>query len=408
MDNTTVPHQSAEIVDQALTPVAESGEQIVSLSADALKLYDAQTQAEILRVADQVDPMQLDKIMAFGSIPLTRSFEFASKILKALEGTSVDQEVVKEVAALSKQANKSQEDLNVAIKEPTLLQRLMMSIFTSLKEKRVNDAKVAAVSCYRVLTQLKESCNTWHNMLKENYALISQAMEDLVENGVLLEKYIVAGRIAEARIEGELEQKRLICAETGLTDDKAEFEAAQEGFDAFKLVLLNLEKSRAAYGINFGQLRLERETNKKLQLAVIFQKTNSMTTAGQQILAAVFNAQNRQIQESQKSITALNDELLQKVSSGAVLTAQEAEKLLLNSVYSIEVGLAAAKTVIDGCRAIEKAGEDRNVHISQELDKLKVLVDELAPFITSMQEESSSGNNGANSTPSASGNGMQF
>lgn len=409
MDTTTVNTNPTEIVDQAITPIVDPPVDLVPLTPDALQHYDAATQAEIMGVASQIDPLKLDKIMAYGSLPLVRSFEFAGKILKAIEGTSVDQEVVKQVAELSKQANKNQSDLNVAIQEPNLLQRFLMNIFTSLKEKRDHDTKVTAISCYRLLTQLKSSCEVWHDMLKENYNLISEAIEDVVTNGILLEKYIVAGRIAEQRIEGEIEERRLLCEQTGFTDDKAMYEAAKEGFEAFKLVLLNLEKSRAAYGINFGQLRLERDTNKKLQLAVMFQKTNSMATAGQQIVAAVFNAQNRQIQEGQRSITALNDELLQQVSSGAVLTAQEAEKLLLNSVYSIEVGLAAAKTVIEGCQAIEKAGVDRNLHIAQELDKLQVLVDELAPFIHSIQE-GDTGDPNTKTTPStsASGKSMTF
>lgn len=410
MDTTTV--NPSEVLEQAVTPVAETPTELSPLTPASIQHYDTATQAEIMNVANQIDPLKLDKIMAYGSLPLIRSFEFAGTILKAIEGTSVDQEVVKQVAELSKQANKNQSELNVAIQEPNFLQRFLMNIFTSMKEKRDHDTKVTAISCYRLLTQLRESCEVWHDMLKDNYDLITQALEDVVTNGVLLEKYIIAGRIAEQRIEGELEQRRLLCEQTGLTDDKAMYEAAQEGFDAFKLVLLNLEKSRAAYGINFGQLKLERDTNKKLQLAVMFQKTNSMTTAGQQIVAAVFNAQNRQIQEGQRSITALNDELFQKVSTGAVLTAQETEKLLLNSVYSIEVGLAAAKTVIEGCQAIEKAGLDRNLHIAQELDKLQVLVDELAPFIHSIQEGDTGAPTNNNSSPKTSSastnNSMKF
>lgn len=407
--NTTpaVPTQ-ANVLPQDIVPVAQTPSAPVALTTESLKHFDEQTQAAILKLADQIDPLQIDKIMAYGSVPLLRSFEFAGKILKSVEGTSVDQEVVKEVVELSKLANKNQKDLNVAIEEPGLIQKLLMNIFSSIREKKEADTKFKAVTCYRLLTQLRASCETWHQLLRDNYTLISQAMEDTMINGLELEQYIVAGRIAEARIEGELEQRKLLCETSGLIIDKAEYEASKEGFEAFKLVLLNLEKSRAAYGINMGQLRMERDTNKKLQMAVITQKNNSMALAGQQIMTAVLNAQNRQILEGQKSITALNDELFKKVSSGVALTAEESEKLLLNGIYSIEAGLAAAKTVVDGCNAIVKANADREANISQELSKLQVLVDELTPFISSMREDAEVKQSQTGSNAAASNGNMTF
>lgn len=386
MDNTNVTPVIQQETSTAATPAPAQKSVIAPICAEDIQRYDAATQAEIMRVADQVDPLQLDKIKAFGSIPLERSFDFAMEFMKTIEGTTVDRTVADEIAKLSEQASKKQNELSVAIAEPNPFQRFLMNIFTSLKDKRNDDAKVIALSCYKILLKLKENCKNWEEILQDNYCIISDAIKDVVTNGSLIERYLVAGRIAEKRIEGEIEQKREAYEQGGLMDNHELYEASKEGFAAFRLSLLNLEKSRESYLLHLGQLRVQRETNKKLQLAINFQATNSMTTAAQQIMASVLTAQNREILEGQRSITSLNDELITKVSAGLLPTEQEAEKLLLNSVYSIEIGLAAAKTVVQCCKAMDEFDDKQSGHISEEFAKLQTLVQELAPIIGALPE----------------------
>lgn len=388
MDTTTAFPNTAEDLTQQIINAPRASLDLAVISTESLKHFTPQAQAEIMKIANQIDPLQIDKILAYGSIPLLRTYESAGQILKAAEGTSVDQDVVKQVVELSKLVNKGQEDLNVALQEPNIFERLIMNIFSSVKEKHDTETKIKAISCYKLLTQLRDSCEAWHAMLQENYILISQSIQDDMQNGIELEKYLVAGHIAKQRIEADIEQKRLISEQTGLITDKISYDTHKKGLDAFKVVLLNLEKSRAAYGISIGQLAAQKSTNENLQISVITQKNNSMALASQQLRNAILEAANRRVAEGQKSITTLNSELMKKVATNTVLTAEESEKVLLNGVYSIEAALTAAKTVVDGCNAIKQARADRDQNIAQEMDKLKALVDEISPFITSMRESS--------------------
>ena len=112
-----------------------------------------------------------------------------------------------------------------------------------------------------------------------------------------------------------------------------------------------------------------------------------MALASQQLRNAVLNAKTKIAIEGQKSLSALNSELMKKVSENTVLTAEESEKILLNGVYSVEAALEAAKTVIEGCDLIKKAREERSAGIAQELGKLETLLTDIAPFVTRLKSE---------------------
>ena len=177
MDSTNVtPDIQNEVLVEQTVPIAQGNAELAVLTADSIQRFDPQVQAQIMRVANDIDPMQLDKILAYGSIPLIRTYESAGQILKAAEGTSVDQDVIDQVVELAKLANKGQEDVNISLKEPNWMEKILMNIFTSIKEKRNDDTQVKAVTCYRLLTQLKEKCEVWHTMLQENWRLICQSI----------------------------------------------------------------------------------------------------------------------------------------------------------------------------------------------------------------------------------------
>lgn len=408
MDTRTVTPATQDVLAQEVTPVVQDSTELVEITADSLHRFEPEVQAQILKLADQIDPLQLDKILAYGSIPLLRTYESAGQVLKAAEGTSVDQEVVRQVVELSKQVNKGQDDLNVALQEPNWLQRTLMSIFTSLKEKHTEDTKVKAITCYRILTQLRDKCEVWHSMLQDNWRLIYQSIEDDTRSGVELEQYLVAGLIAMERLEADVGQRKLLADQSGLISDKRDYDNHKKGVDAFKVVLLNLKKSLTAYGISIGQLSAQKSTNENLQIAVSTQKTNSMTLASQQLRNSILETQNRIVMEGQRSITTLNSELMKKVATNTVLTAEESEKVLLSGVYTIEAALEAAKTVVDGCEAIRKAREERAENVAQEMDKLQELVEQISPFIANMRKGANSASTASGAAPAPTSKGLTF
>ncbi len=385
--------------------------ELVPLTTSSLRYFNEEEQKEILSVASQINALEIEKIMSYGQIPLLRSFEEAGKLLKDDEGSSADQEVIKEVIELSKQANQNYDDFNLVLKEPNFLQKLLLKISSSAKGKHNKEVSVKAISNYKLLEQLSESCEKWIEMLQDGFTQIHSSAQQDKTNCEELEKYIVAGRIAEERIQSEVEAAKQQYELTGLMADKENFDNLKEGLETFQVVLLNLEKSRAAFGISIGQLYLQSKTNKNVQIAVRTQKANSMALAAQQLRNAVLNAKNKIALEGQKSISSLNNELMKKISENSVLTAEESERVLLNGVYSVEAALEAAKTVIDGCELIKKAREERNAGIVQELDKLKTLLSEIEPFVTRLQENASeptSTNTKTSSGTTAPKSGLKF
>lgn len=373
---------------------------LVPLTASALQYFEPEKQKEIMAVAQAVDVLQIEKVMSFGQIPLLRSFEQAGKILKAEEGSSVDQEVIRQVVELSKQANESYDDFNLELREPGLVQKIYMKLVASAKDKRTNEVKVKALTNYKLLQQLATSCDEWIAMLEQGYRQIVSSAKDDENNSIELEEYIVAGRVAEERIAGEVAAAKERYDASGLREDKRDYENLDKGLSIFRTVLLNLEKSRAAFDISKTQLTLQAKANENIQVAVRSQRANSMALAAQQLRNAVLDAKNRQALEGQKSITRLNDELMKKVATNSVLTAEESEKILLSGVYTVEAALIAARTVIDGCEEIKKARSERNVAITSEMEKLKNLFDELTPFVDDIKEiTEKNGNESKKTTP---------
>ena len=396
-----------EILPQDENKPAVPSKELAPLSTTSLSSFPADVQREIVALSEQINVTEIENVMSYGSIPLLRSFEQAGKILQDEAGSSADQMVIREVVELSKQANDSYEDFNLVLKEPNFLQKIFMKVSKGAKDKHDADVKYKAITNYKLLEQLMKSCDTWVEMLKDGWTKIhTSAMQDKLSCEEL-EKYIVAGRIAEQRIAAEVEQARLDYELSGLIADKEKYDNLKDGYETLQVVLLNLEKSRAAFVISIGQLFLQAKANKNTQIAVRTQRSHSMALASQQLRNAVLNAKTKIAIEGQKSLSALNSELMKKVSENTVLTAEESEKILLNGVYSVEAALEAAKTVIEGCDLIKKAREERAAGIAQELSKLESLLTEIAPFVTRLKSEGETKEALPNSSSNVSG-GLKF
>ena len=391
-----IPVTQATVVDVE-TQVAQT--QTRPLSSASLQYYDEVTQKGIIRIAGEIDVTQPEKIMAFGSIPIKHSFEISGRLLEQAQGSDADQEVAEMVAELSRQAKDS---YNLVIEEPNFLQKLAHKITFGLKSKDKN-VRVKAISCFKILEKYIESCDEWIERLQKTHNDILLSVDNYEKDCYELEQYIVAGHIATERIEGEVEVAKQVWEQTGVVTTKRKYDMLSGGLDMFRVVLLNLEKSRAAYGISLGQLSLQLKANRNIQLAIRSQKHNSSALAAQQLTNAYFNAVNKEALEGQKAITQLNDRIMDVVATSSKITAEESERILTNGVYTVEAALKAAQTVIDGCNSIKKIREERVVEISTQIGKLKTLVDELAPYVEKISDESEKDNSGTAQTSSSSG-----
>lgn len=396
--------EAVVVEDDAVVTQNEENSELAPLSSSSLAHYDEETQREILRIANEIDVTQFEKIMAYGSIPIVRSFESAGRILQEAQGTSADQEVVKMVTELAKQAKDS---YNLVIEEPNFLQKFIMKITTGLKSES-KEVKVRAISCFKILEQYIKSCDMWIETLRKAHDDMMLSAHGEKNDCYELEQYIVAGYIAMERIAGEVEEARKDWEETGIIETKDRYDMLSEGMDIFQVVLLNLEKSRGAYGLSLGQLALQVKANRNIQIAIRTQKMNSSSLAAQQLRNAYFDAVNREALEGQKAITQLNNELMKKVAEGSKLTAEESERILVSGVYTVESALIAAQTVIDGCKSIKKIREERVGEISAQMDKLKVLVDELAPYVEGLKKDAESSTASTPNDSSSSKSGLVF
>ena len=392
----------AEVVDMPAQAEETTEKALVELKASSLQHFPEETQQAIIALADSIDVTQIEKIMSYGHIPLLNAFEKCGDLLKGKRGSAADIEVINLVKELSKQAKESYDDYTLELKEPNFFQKFILNIFSKVKGSS-DEASVKAVSCYKLLEQLRDSSEEWIKMLENGYAEIMEAALGDKDDAMELEQYIVAGRIAEERIANELVTLQTKYETTGLIEDKDKYETVSEGLDIFRIVLYNLEKSRGTFALSLAQLKHELKTNRNVQIAVRSQRANSMAVAAQQIRNALFDYENRLALEGQKSLTRLNDELMKKVAANVVLTAEESEQILASGVYTVEAALIAAKTVIDGCARIEKAREERKATMATELTKLQGVLEELTPFVDDVKEMVENNGTNSNSKPKTKG-----
>ena len=384
-----VEAEFVEVVEEAVAePVIITEEEnggVVPLTSASLTQFKEEEREAIVALANAIDVTDFSKVASYASVPLEKTFRDASAIIKDFSGTSTDHEVVEMVRKLSEQASKSQEDFNLVISKPSFVEGLLMKISSKMKEKNDADVKYKAISCYKLLEQLRDSCETWIQNLEENRGKIIESAYSDRDVCYELEEYIVAGHVALERLESELVTLENKWKESGLIEDKLAYENYKRGLDNFKLKLTYLEKSRAAGILSIGQLGLQVRANESIQLAVRSQKDHSMALAVQQIRNALTDKRNREALEGQKSITKLNDELLKKVSEGVALTSKEAEEILINGVYSVEAAVQAVQTVKTACADIIKVREQLVPKIEQEMEKVKKLVEEISPVVSEIK-----------------------
>ena len=240
----------------------------------------------------------------------------------------------------------------------------------------------SAVTNYQLLTELKKSCESWIEMLVEAMSEISVSGKNDVEQAILLEKYIVAGKIAEKRIREEISEIQKNAQETGLQKYEQEYTIVKEGYDIFEITMANLEKSRVMYRLSIGQLALIKKSNRNVQIAIRTQVNNSMALMAQQLRNAVLNAKTKEVLEGQKAMTRLNDELIKDISTSIGMTAEDTEKILYTTFYNTDAAKKAVETVINSCNEIQKVAEEMLPKMKAETEEINKLIEQLEPAIT--------------------------
>lgn len=373
----------------------------------ALSCYTDAERAEIIALSDAIDVMKIENVMNYGNSVLKKTFDSCGEFLKSEKGSSADQAVIAEVIELSKQASESYDDFNLVLQEPGFFQRMLLKLTTAKRNPRTQKIQNSAITSYKLLSELQSSCDSWLDMLKNAYGEIECSAINDAGTLRLLEKYIIAGKMAESRVEGELAQVQEKYQETGLQQYSQDYNALNEGYKIFQITMANLEKSRVMYHLSIGQLALIKKSNTNVQISIHTQMDNSMALIGQQLRNAVLNAKTREVLEGQKAITRLNDELIKDVSRKIGTTAEETERIIYAGFYNVEAAKEAVTTVINSCQAIQRTASEMLPKMKGEMAEIDQLLKELEPCINEVETLKLGGGNTptgvAPTTPSTSG-----
>lgn len=353
--------------------------------AKALASYTEQEQKEIMELASAIDVRKTDNVMSYGSVPSKAIFEQCGAFLKDERGTKADQEVISQVIALSKKASDSYDDFNLVLKEPNLLQKFFLNLMSGGKNNRTQRIQNSAITNYRLLAEFKTSCDSWLIMLKNAMGEIEYSAMSDADNIALLEKYIIAGKIAEQRITQELEEIQANYQETGLQKYVQEHEILTEGFRIFTNTMNILESSRIMYHLSLGQTAIIKRGNTDVQMTIHTQVNHVMAVIGQQLRNAVLDAKTKEVLEGQTAIARFSDELIKEVSVNVGLTTEQAEKLLYTSFYSTEAAKEAVTAVINSCAAIKKVASEMLPKMKADMSQLNDLIKQLEPAIGSIE-----------------------
>lgn len=366
--------------------VPEVANEVIPLNCQtALASYSDAEQREIIALAGSIDVTKIENVMNYGATPLKMTFDQCGKFLKDERGSQADQEVIAQVIELSKKASESYDDFNLVLEEPNFFQKLFLKMSKSGKNSHTQKIQNSAITSYKLLVELKASCDSWLSMLKKAMGEIEYSAMSDVDTIGLLEKYIIAGNIAEERIANELKELQTKHEETGLQQYAYSYEKLKEGYDTFLITMSNLEKSRVMYHLSLGQLSLIKRSNRNVQISIHTQVDNSMALIGQQLRNAVLNAKTREVLEGQKAIARLNDELIKHISQTVGITAEDTEKLVYSGFYNVEAAKEAVTTVINSCNAIKKTATEMLPKMKADMTQLNDLIKQLEPCVASVE-----------------------
>lgn len=371
-------------VDNAAMQSAQANVAPLNYEA-ALSCYTEAERAEIVALSDAIDVRKIENVMNYGNSVLKKTFDNCGDFLKSEKGSSADQAVIAEVIELSKKASESYDDFNLVLQEPGFLQKFLLKLTTARKNPRTQKIQNSAVTSYKLLSELQASCDSWLDMLKNAYGEIECSAINDVETLGLLEKYIIAGKMAEDRVKGELALVQQKYQETGLQQYSQDYNTLNEGYKIFQITMANLEKSRVMYHLSIGQLALIKKSNTNVQISIHTQMDNSMALIGQQLRNAVLDAKTREVLEGQKAITRLNDELIKDVSKKIGTTAEETERIIYAGFYNVEAAKEAVTTVINSCQAIQKTASEMLPKMKGEMAEIDQLLKELEPCVNEVE-----------------------
>ncbi len=347
----------------------------------AYNTFSEEDKQRIQNLANSIKLTDHDKVMNYGAGPLLKTFEECQELLKSRRGSYAEQNVIKEVIELSKNITQSSDEFNSLLKEPNVVQKTFMKIFYGNKRSKKLTAQVLTI--YDMIANLKDSYSKWLEDLETAMEEIKYVAISDVNSLAILNKYIIAGKIADKRLQEELAEAKQKYEETGIFS--LEYKEMQEGYERFNRRMGDLEDGRVMYHLSIAEVMLIGKANKNTQEVINKQSNLILSILSMQLRNALLNEMVKEVVEGHKAVTKLSGEIVKRISKNVGATAEATERMLYQAIIDPNIVKESIESVLKSFEAINNVPKEMEPKLKAAREQNNELIKKLQPIVTSTE-----------------------
>lgn len=355
--------------DDAQTKVSQNVS-LAELTPQSILSFDPSVQASIQALADTIDVTEMDKVNSYAEAPMQKGISDLMTFLEKMKGTEEDKQSVKFIAELSEKVNTEINDIKIIPKEMGFFEKLLARLKGDPQEnvlKKIN-------SCITLINKLAEHMANEIALVSERQDDAARIIDTNVEVVEKLEQYLVAGYIADERIQSSLDS--MGSSGTLMIREQVEMQKTKDGLDLFRINLSNLEKTRYATYLAILQTMGNKSALEKLEnnfkstmrnLLLIFAQQSANTLLGYTVKNAI---------DSHNNITKLNTAMMESNATSLKKNYEDVAKLITAGVADVEKMRKCAEVILDGAK---KHNEILSEYVDHLDEHRKEMADALEP-----------------------------
>lgn len=355
--------------DDAQTKVSQNVS-LAELTPQSILSFDPSVQASIQALADTIDVTEMDKVNSYAEAPMQKGISDLMTFLEKMKGTEEDKQSVKFIAELSEKVNTEINDIKIIPKEMGFFEKLLARLKGDPQEnvlKKIN-------SCITLINKLAEHMANEIALVSERQDDAARIIDTNVEVVEKLEQYLVAGYIADERIQSSLDS--MGSSGTLMIREQVEMQKTKDGLDLFRINLSNLEKTRYATYLAILQTMGNKSALEKLEnnfkstmrnLLLIFAQQSANTILGYTVKNAI---------DSHNNITKLNTAMMESNATSLKKNYEDVAKLITAGVADVEKMRKCAEVILDGAK---KHNEILSEYVDHLDEHRKEMADALEP-----------------------------
>lgn len=341
---------------------------------DRIDEFSPEDQAEILKLADSIDPSQKDKLLHFGDNIMQLIKKDAQADIQDNSALVSHQDVAESLKEMSNDVEGVQKkfDIIVANQQPSKIQRFAMII---TRKDPIKQIVQAANDTYSMVQRLDEKAGEWKSKLQTAYTRISRSLDNQEQLAEYLDMYILAARIAVEKFEAEMMTLQF---EKSYEQTKR-MEILKSATNILKGKISVFENFRAGFHINKKQLMTIKETNEKIQTSIFAKKEAVLASISMGIRNAQLDAVNRQALAGQEALKGLNEQVLKSVSDSVGLTGVIATKesyAALCNVTVLQTAIDSLKSAYDTIGILTEQGK---ADMEAQSEQMRALLEQIEP-----------------------------